>query len=104
MVQARVGRSVRVVPRPLAAARLAQHCVQATGPSRCPFASLRVRAPAQRLTPALGSLAVGWGKEGGEGKAGGTASEGGLVILGVLKKSAGPGPARLVVKPGGVAG
>ena len=37
-------------------------------------------------------------------KSAGTASEGGLVILGVLKKSADPGLARSVVKPGGVAG
>ena len=37
-------------------------------------------------------------------KSAGTASEGRLVILGVLEKSAGPGPSRSVVKPGGVAG
>ena len=37
-------------------------------------------------------------------KSAGTASEGRLVILGVLAKSAGPGPARSVAKPGGVAG
>ena len=40
----------------------------------------------------------------GQGKSAGTVSEGRLVILGVLAKSAGPGPARLVVRPGGVAG
>ena len=37
-------------------------------------------------------------------KSAGTVSESRLVILGVLEKSAGPGPARLVVRPGGVAG
>ena len=37
-------------------------------------------------------------------KSAGTASEGRLVILGVLEKLAGPGPARSVVRPGGVAG
>ena len=35
-------------------------------------------------------------------KSAGTASEGWLVILGVLEKSADPGPARSVAKPGGV--
>ena len=37
-------------------------------------------------------------------KSAGTASESRLVILGVLEKSAGPGPVRSVVRPGGVAG
>ena len=37
-------------------------------------------------------------------KSTGMVSEGRLVILGVLEKSAGPGPARSVARPGGVAG
>ena len=59
-----------------------------------------------RLEKSAGTVAdeVELVNDSGQGKSAGTASEGRLVILGVLAKSAGPGPARSVVKPGGVAG